>query len=222
MQATGFGQERIRVFRAPVPAQPSAQPEIGIRKRHVRSDARQFRPHEVRIQRMPSCPHPIANRLKIGDPGGGARCLVLGRQCARYRIHVAELIGRSSGLRRTHDVPGLIDPYTEQRADERGYTANPAGPAYVDPGVAGFLAEQNLLSHPSSVDARWRRLEPDSKGRFQVPTLRNIDKRPYPAFVKAYGHNGYFRSLEEIVHFYNTRDVLPRCQTNDPGEGVTC
>jgi len=25
--------------------------------------------------------------------------------------------------------------------------------------------------------------------------------------VKAYGHNGYFKSLEEIVHFYNTRDV---------------
>jgi len=40
-----------------------------------------------------------------------------------------------------------------------------------------------------------------------VPTLRNVDKRPYPGFVKAYGHNGYFKSLEEIVHFYNTRDV---------------
>jgi cytochrome c peroxidase len=25
--------------------------------------------------------------------------------------------------------------------------------------------------------------------------------------VKAYGHNGYFKSLEEIVHFYNTRDI---------------
>jgi cytochrome c peroxidase len=25
-----------------------------------------------------------------------------------------------------------------------------------------------------------------------------------------------------IVHFYNTRDVLPRCQSNDPGEGTTC
>ena len=27
--------------------------------------------------------------------------------------------------------------------------------------------------------------------------------------VKAYGHNGYFKSLEEITHFYNTRDVDP-------------
>jgi cytochrome c peroxidase len=34
-----------------------------------------------------------------------------------------------------------------------------------------------------------------------------VDKRPYPWFVKAYGHNGYFKSLQEIVHFYNTRDV---------------
>jgi len=29
--------------------------------------------------------------------------------------------------------------------------------------------------------------------------------------VKAYGHNGYFKSLWGIVHFYNTRDVLPAC-----------
>jgi cytochrome c peroxidase len=49
-----------------------------------------------------------------------------------------------------------------------------------------------------------------------------VDKRPYPAFVKAYGHNGYFKSLKAIVHFYNTRDVLPRCQSSDPGEGTTC
>ena len=55
-----------------------------------------------------------------------------------------------------------------------------------------------------------------------MPTLRNVDKRPSPDFVKAYGHNGYFKSLKEIGHFYNTRDVLPRCGPNDPGEGVTC
>ena len=34
-----------------------------------------------------------------------------------------------------------------------------------------------------------------------------MDKRPDSGFVKAYGHNGYFKSLKEIVHFYNTRDV---------------
>ena len=55
-----------------------------------------------------------------------------------------------------------------------------------------------------------------------MPTLRNVDKRPSPAFVKAYGHNGYFTSLKKIVHFYNTRDVLARCKPHDAGEGTTC
>ncbi|MGB1126556.1 MAG: hypothetical protein ACPG4Q_15245, partial [Phycisphaeraceae bacterium] len=44
-------------------------------------------------------------------------------------------------------------------------------------------------------------------GKHKVPTLRNIDKRPSKDFVRAYGHNGVFKSLEEIVHFYNTREV---------------
>ncbi|MCP5147574.1 MAG: hypothetical protein H6986_05605 [Pseudomonadales bacterium] len=32
------------------------------------------------------------------------------------------------------------------------------------------------------------------------------------AFVKAYGHNGYFKSLWQIVHFYSTRDLKTRCE----------
>jgi cytochrome c peroxidase len=35
-------------------------------------------------------------------------------------------------------------------------------------------------------------------------------------------HNGYLKSLREVVHFYNTRDVLPQCGAGDPGEKVTC
>jgi cytochrome c peroxidase len=62
-------------------------------------------------------------------------------------------------------------------------------------------------------------LPPTDKGRFEVtrtvsdeyvfkvPTLRNVDLRPNRQFVKAYGHNAYFKSLKEIVHFYNTRDT---------------
>jgi cytochrome c peroxidase len=116
----------------------------------------------------------------------------------------------------------MLPYYAEQQPDARGYAANPAGSGYVDPGVGGFLTERNLLSHPSAVDARWRPLAAENTGRFQVPTLRNVDKRPNPDFVKAYGHNGYFKSLKSIVHFYNTRDVLRRCGTNDAGEGTTC
>lgn len=48
-------------------------------------------------------------------------------------------------------------------------------------------------------------------GKHKVPTLRNVDLRPDEDFVKAYGHNGYFKSLEGIVHFYNTHDVKSEC-----------
>ena len=112
--------------------------------------------------------------------------------------------------------------YAEDRPDALGYAANPEGSSFVDGGVGRFLDQRHLLSQPSAVDARWLKLAPDNEARMQVPTLRNVDKRPSPAFVKAYGHNGYFTSLKEIVHFYNTRDVLPRCQLHDAGEGTAC
>jgi cytochrome c peroxidase len=112
--------------------------------------------------------------------------------------------------------------YAESEPDGRGYVANKGGPSYVDPGVGGFLGDAPQLSHPSAVDARWKPLTQPNHGRFRVPTLRNVDKRPSPDFVKAYGHNGYFRSLKEIVHFYNTRDVLPRCAPHDPRERTGC
>jgi cytochrome c peroxidase len=112
--------------------------------------------------------------------------------------------------------------YAEDKPDPFNYVANPAGRSFIDGGVGSFLVKGHPLSEPSVPDARWIPLAPVNDGRFQVPTLRNVDKRPSPDFVKAYGHNGYFKSLKEIVHFYNTRDVLPRCRPNDPGEGVTC
>jgi cytochrome c peroxidase len=112
--------------------------------------------------------------------------------------------------------------YVEDKPDALNYAANPGGRSFVDGGVGSFLVKGHPLSEPSVPDARWIPLAPMTDGRFQVPTLRNVSKRPSSDFVKAYGHNGYFKSLKEIVHFYNTRDVLPRCQPKDPGEGVTC
>jgi cytochrome c peroxidase len=112
--------------------------------------------------------------------------------------------------------------YEEDRPDGLGYVANAQGSSFVDGGVGTFLSQGHMLSQPSAVDQRWLKLAPDNQARVQVPTLRNVDKRPYPDFVKAYGHNGYFTSLKQIVHFYNTRDVLPRCKPHDAGEGTTC
>ena len=74
---------------------------------------------------------------------------------------------------------------------------NPDGMEWIDYGLGGFLK----AAYSPSED-----YEPEL-GKHKVPTLRNVYKRPYPEFVKAYGHNGYFKSLEEIVHFYNTRDI---------------
>jgi cytochrome c peroxidase len=84
-------------------------------------------------------------------------------------------------------------------------------------GVGEFLRNPQL--NPNS---DWARLAPQFDGKFQVSALRNVDKRPRPDFVKAYMHNGYFKSLKEVVHFYNTRDALPRCRHGAPGEKATC
>ncbi|MEA3336681.1 MAG: hypothetical protein U9R25_12275 [Chloroflexota bacterium] len=76
---------------------------------------------------------------------------------------------------------------------------NPDSEDWVDTGLGGFLKNEG---EPEAVyEAEW--------GKQKVPTLRNVDRRPDPEFVKAYGHNGFFKSLEEIVNFYNTRDVEP-------------
>jgi cytochrome c peroxidase len=116
----------------------------------------------------------------------------------------------------------LLPFYVENTPDSLGYSANKLGAAFVDLGVGGFLLNGHPLSEPSATDPRWVVHAAENTARFQVPTLRNVDKRPDPSFVKAYGHNGYFKSLKEIVHFYNTRDTLPRCAGDDPGEGTTC
>ena len=45
------------------------------------------------------------------------------------------------------------------------------------------------------------------RGLFKAPSVRNSDKRPSPTFVRAYMHNGVFKSLQEVVHFYNKRNI---------------
>ena len=53
-------------------------------------------------------------------------------------------------------------------------------------------------------------------GKHKVMSLRNI------AITPPYGHNGVFTSLEQITHFYNTRDVLGTVDNNQqPNFGVT-
>lgn len=48
-------------------------------------------------------------------------------------------------------------------------------------------------------------------GHFRTPTLRNVDKRAGNGVTKAYMHNGYFKKLEDVVHFYNTAARKATC-----------
>jgi len=105
-----------------------------------------------------------------------------------------------------HISNGRKPLFTDFTFDNLGVPQNPENPAgiapdFVDPGLRGFLEN---AGYPEDVYlAEW--------GKHKVPTLRNVDLRPDSNFVKAYAHNGYFKTLEGIVHFYNTRDVKPEC-----------
>ena len=63
--------------------------------------------------------------------------------------------------------------------------ANGKGVAFVDHG---------LLENPNVT-------EKSMDGKFKVSTLRNV------AMTSPYMHNGIFKELKTVVHFYNTRDV---------------
>ena len=101
--------------------------------------------------------------------------------------------------------------FTDFTYDNIGTPANPVNPAlvrdpaYRDIGLGAVVRDFAL------------------RGAQKVPTLRNVDRRRVPGAPKAYMHNGVFKSLEEVVHFYNTRDVLPRCDSmRKPQIGVNC
>jgi cytochrome c peroxidase len=89
---------------------------------------------------------------------------------------------------------------------------NPLGRDWVDLGLGGFLSGTPRLRPDGSVLVPdYTTFAQENLGKQKVPTLRNVDRRPGSSFVKAYMHNGYFKSLKGVVHFYNTRDVKPRC-----------
>lgn len=62
---------------------------------------------------------------------------------------------------------------------------NPDGEQFVDLGLGGIVEKL------------------EENGKFKVPTLRNI------AVTAPYMHNGIFKTLRQVVVFYNTRDIGP-------------
>jgi len=126
---------------------------------------------------------------------------------------LTDFAANNIGVPRNANLPW----YDENQADQYGYTANPAGRAFTDKAIGGFLSGTGNPNRSS-----WAALAPQFNGAIQTPTLRNVDKRPRRGFVKAYMHNGYLKSLREVVHFYNTSQALPRCAPGSRGENVTC
>jgi cytochrome c peroxidase len=98
-----------------------------------------------------------------------------------------------------------------------GFTPNPLGFGYRDLGLGTFL-RSGFGSAPNPNSA-WTPLAPRMDGRQQVSTVRNVAMTPpqcptteagtTPYFQKEFFHNGYIKSLKQLVHFYNTRDVFP-------------
>ncbi|MDQ4079148.1 MAG: cytochrome C [Gemmatimonadota bacterium] len=110
-----------------------------------------------------------------------------------------------------HPNEGTRALFTDFTYDNIGVPPNPRNPArradpeFGDPGLGAVIGDESL------------------RGAHKVPTLRNVDRRRTPSAPKAYMHNGAFTTLEEVVHFYNTRDVLANCErVAHPDIGVNC
>ena len=118
-----------------------------------------------------------------------------------------------------HPSNGQRPLFTDYTFDNLGVPSNPenpallAAPGFVDFGLGGFL---ETAGYPEDVYA-------GERGKHKVPTVRNVAKGDVDegGVVKAYTHNGYFKTLEGLVHFYNTRDVKEECPVHEDGSGLT-
>ncbi len=104
---------------------------------------------------------------------------------------------------------GIPPLFTDFTYDNLGVPKNPENPFYsmssewntdgkgwVDKGLGEFLETTTEFAQYAA----------ENYGKQKVTTLRNVDLRPDEGFVKAFAHNGFFKTLKDIVHFYNTRD----------------
>jgi cytochrome c peroxidase len=106
-------------------------------------------------------------------------------------------------------VNGKPPLFTDFTYDNLGVPKNPENPFYsmssewntdgegwVDKGLGEFLETTKEFAQYAA----------ENYGKQKVTTLRNVDLRLDEGFVKAFAHNGFFKNLKDIVHFYNTRD----------------
>jgi cytochrome c peroxidase len=106
--------------------------------------------------------------------------------------------------------------YYQNKPDFFGFTANPFGFGFRDLGLGTFL--RSGPGSWASPNDEWTQFAPMSDGQMQTSSARNVamtppqcptTEAPGPYFQKEFFHNGYIKSLKQLVHFYNTRDVYP-------------
>lgn len=113
--------------------------------------------------------------------------------------HISEASVDDSG----HTTPPLFTDFTYDNIGLPRNTRIPGNPE-PDPGLGG------------RADIKKQDPNRDELGKHKVMSLRNI------AITPPYGHNGVFATLEQVVHFYNTRDTLGRVSDNqNTGFGVS-
>ena len=95
--------------------------------------------------------------------------------------------------------------FTDHTYDNLGIPSNPGNPFFKVSAPYNTCGKDTM---DLGLGSRLR--DPEEYGKFRGPTLRNI------ALTAPYGHNGYFKTLEEIVHFYNVRDVEDFPRRNIP------
>jgi cytochrome c peroxidase len=103
--------------------------------------------------------------------------------------------------------------YYQTKPDSYGFTPNPYGFGYRDLGLGTFL--RSGYGSGANPNMSWVQYAPTVDGQMQVTTARNAaltppqcptTEAPGPYFQKGFFHNGYIKSLKQLVHFYNTRD----------------
>jgi cytochrome c peroxidase len=103
--------------------------------------------------------------------------------------------------------------------DGFGFTPNPDGFGWRDLLLGNFL-RSGPQSFPDPNQPAWLSQATTTDGQAQVMTARDVALTPpqcptteagtgQPYFQKEFFHNGYIKSLKQLVHFYNTRDTIP-------------
>jgi cytochrome c peroxidase len=106
--------------------------------------------------------------------------------------------------------------FYETTPDFFGFTPNPFGFGFRDLGFGTFL--RSGFGSADNPNSDWVPFAPMTDGQMQTSTARDVGlappqcpttEAPGPYFQKEFFHNGYIKSLKQLVHFYNTRDVFP-------------